>query len=199
LLVCVQAWHNEANLNWASPAYIGLGLLLTHWLLQRARRLLIASIALNLLLLSGMYHYHALADTLDVQLTRKTDPYFKRLGWAELGEQLVPIRRRYPQAALLSDSRKLLALFGYHARLNGQMPRLRSWNPSHHWRSQYDLYDDIVEHPQGDFLFLSRGELPPAVLQRFTNTQLAAVITARVYVDLVHRVYVYHVGGFKGY
>jgi 4-amino-4-deoxy-L-arabinose transferase-like glycosyltransferase len=199
LLVCAQAWHNEANLNWASPSYIGLGLLLTHWLLRHARRLLIASVALNLLLLSGMYHYHALADTFGVQLTRKTDPYFKRLGWAELGQQLVPIRRRYPQAALLSDSRKLLALLGYHARLNGRMPLLRAWNPSRHWSNQYDLYDDIAAHPQGDFLFVSRRELPAEVLGRFARAELTAVVTARVYVDLAHRVYVYHVSGFKGY
>ena len=199
LLVCAQAWHNEANLNWASPAYIGLGLLLTHWLLRHARRLLIASIALNLLLLSGMYHYHALADALDVQLTRKTDPYFKRLGWAELGRQLVPIRQRYPQAALLSDSRKLLALLGYHARLSGQMPALRAWNPSAQWGNQYDLYDDIAQHPLGDFLFVSRHELAPDVLDRFDQAELVAVIRARVYVDLAHRVYVYHVSGFKGY
>ena len=173
--------------------------MLTHWLLLHARRLLIASIALNLLLLSGMYHYHALADALDVQLTRKTDPYFKRLGWAELGRQLVPIRQRYPQAALLSDSRKLLALLGYHARLSGQMPALRAWNPSAQWGSQYDLYDDIAQHPQGDFLFVSRQELAPDVLDRFDQAELAAVIRARVYVDLAHRVYVYHVSGFKGY
>ena len=199
LLVSVQAWHNEANLNWASPAYIGLGMVVTHWLLQRMKGVLVASIGLNLLLLSGLYHYHALADALDVQLTRKTDPYFKRLGWAELGEQLVPIRRQYPHAPLLSESRKLLALLGYHARVDGKMPVLRSWNPGGHWRNQYDLYDDITQHPGGDFLFVSRHPLASEVLARFRHTELLAVIKARVYVDLSHQVYVYHVSGFEGY
>lgn len=199
LLVSVQAWRNEANLNWASPAYIGLGLLVTHWLLQYARRVLLASVLLNLLLLSGMYHYHAIADWLDIQLTRKTDPWFKRLGWADIGRELIPIRARYPQAALLSDSRKLLALLGYHARLNGQPPLLRSWNPGGHWRNQYDLYDDVARHPGGDFLFVSRQALSPETLARFSRAELVAVISARVYVDLAHQVYVYHVSGFRGY
>ena len=199
LLVTVQAWRNEANLNWASPSYIGLGLLVTHWLLRHARRLLIASILLNLLLLSGMYHYHAIADWMDIQLTRKTDPWFKRLGWEEIGRQLIPLRARYPQAALLSDSRKLLALLGYYARLDGRRAPLRSWNPEGGWHHQYDLYDDIARHPQGDFLFISRQPLPPGVLSRFDRSELVAVIRARVYVDLAHEVYVYHVSGFRGY
>ena len=199
LLVSAQAWHNEANLNWASPAYIGLSLLVSHWLLRHARRVLLVSIVLNLLLLSGMYHYHAIADWLDVRLTRKTDPWFKRLGWEELGHQLIAIRARYPQAVLLSKSRKLLALLGYHARLNGKGPVIRSWNPTGHWRHQYDLYDDIARHPEGDFLFVSRQPLPSEVLARFARSELVAVIRARVYVDLAHKVYVYHVSGFRGY
>jgi len=199
LLVCVQAWRNEANLNWASPAYIGLVLVATHWLLQRARTWLIVAMGLNLALLSGMYHYHALADALDIELTRKTDPYFKRLGWAELGKQLVPIRENFPQAPLVSDSRKLLALFGYHSRLQGEKPELRSWNPNGGWRHQYDLYDDIRHYPKGDFLFLSRQPVTGDVLDRFERAQLVSVIKARIYVDLAHQVYVYHLKDFKGY
>ena len=199
LLVSVQAWRHEANLNWASPAYIGLSLVTVHWLLRHARGWLVAAIAVNLLLLSGMYHYHAIADALDIRLTRSTDPWFKRLGWKELGGQLVPLRRRYPHAPLLSDSRKLLALFGYHARLDGKRPLLRSWNPTGNWRNQYDLYDDIAQHPRGDFLFLSRQPLSDEVLGRFASARLLAVIRARVYPDLAHRVWVYHVKGFRGY
>ena len=199
LLVCLQAWRNEANLNWASPAYIGLGLVTTHWLLRHARRWLMASIGLNLLLLAGMYHYHFLADALDIQLTRTNDPYFKRLGWAELGERLIPVRRRHPQAALLSDSRKLLALLGYYARVDGKMPLLRSWNPGGAWRNQYDLYDDIARHPKGDFLFVSRHPLSSKVLARFRQAELLSVVKVRVYVDLAHQIYIYHMSGFKGY
>ena len=199
LVVSVQAWHNEANLNWASPAYIGLVLVVTRYLLPRARWVLVASLVLHLALLGGLYHYHTIADALDIPLTRKTDPYFKRLGWRELGERLVPIRRLYPGAALLSDSRKVLALLGYHARLDGRMPPLRSWNPSGHWRNQYDLYDDIADHPQGEFLFVTRHRLAPAVLARFARGRLVAVIRVGVYRDLARQLWVYHVVGFKGY
>jgi len=199
LLVCVQAWRTEANLNWASPAYIGLTLLVTHLLLQRWRAWLIGAIAFNLVLLSGMYHYHALAERFDIQLTRKTDPYFKRLGWAELGQQLVALRRLYPDAPLLSDSRKLLALFGYHARLDGRMAVLRAWNPGASWRHQYDLYGDIQQDPTGDFLLLSREPVSQEVLASFAAAELMAVLKVRIYVDLSHQVYVYHVRDFRGY
>ncbi len=199
LLVSYQAWRHEANLNWASPAYVGLVLVATHWMLSHARRLFYAAVGLNLLLLSGLYHYHALADLFDVRLTRSTDPYFKRLGWVEVGRQLADLRRRYPQAALLSDSRKLLALLGYHARVDGRPPVLRSWNPEGGWRHQYDLHDDIARHPGEDYLFVSRRPLGEAVLARFDRTELVAVLRARIYPDLVRRVYVYHLQGFRGY
>lgn len=199
LLAGIQAWHNEANLNWASPAYIGLVLVVAHRLLERARLVLVASLILHLLLLSGLYHYHALADVLDVQLTRKTDPYFKRLGWRELGGQLLPIRRRFPRASLLSDSRKVLALLGYYTRTPGSWPSVRAWNPSRRWHDQYDLYDDIAQHPGGEFLFVSRHRLGPEVLGRFTSARLVAVIHVGVYRDLERRLWVYHVLGFKGY
>ncbi len=201
LLVSHQAWRHEANLNWAAPAWIGLTLVAVHWLLIHARRWLTAAVALNLLLVAGLYHYHALADVFDVQLTRKTDPYFKRLGWRELGQQLVAIRRRHPQAPLLSDSRKLLALLGYHARLDGQPPVLRSWNPHRRWRHQYDLYDDLADHPgdAGEYLFVSRTALDPSVLARFDESALLAILRVGVYPDLVRRLYVYRVSGFRGY
>ena len=199
LLVSWQAWRHEANLNWASPAYIGLTLVVVRHLLRHARRLLLAAVALNLILVSVFYHYHALADLAGVELTRRTDPWFKRLGWAEAGARLAELRRRYPQAALLSDSRKLLALMGYHARLDGRPPVLRSWNPTGRWRHQYDLYDDIAEHSEDEFLFLSRRPLDEAVLGRFRKAELAAIIKVLIYPDLVRRLYVYHRSGFEGY
>ena len=198
-LVICQAWWHEANLNWAAPAYIGLTLVAVHWLLTHARRWLFAAIGLNLLLVSGLYHYHAVAGALGVPLTRSTDPYFKRLGWRELGTQLGDVRRRYPRAALLSDSRKLLALLGYHARLDGRPPVLRSWNPSHRWRHQYDLHDDIADHADGEFLFVSRRALDDSVLTRFAQRELVAILRVGVYPDLIRRLYVYRLTGFRGY
>jgi len=198
LVISLQSYLSEANMNWASPAYIGLGIVVTAWMLQHARRWLLAGLALNLALLSLLYHYHALADLAGIQLTRKSDPYFKRLGWRELGTQLLAWRRQYPQAALLSADRKLLAQLGYHSR-ELQRPLLRAWNPDGQWGNQYDLYNDIADHPHGEFLLLSERPLNADVLQRFSRAQLLDVLQVKVYADLQLSVHVYRVSGFKGY
>lgn len=198
LVISSQAFMSEANMNWASPTYIGLGLVATDWMLRHAPRWLVAGIALNLLLLSVLYHYHALADLFGVQLTRKTDPYFKRLGWRELGQALIPLRERYPSAALLSSSRKLLAHMAYHSR-NPQRLALRAWNPQGAWGSQYDLAFDIADDPVAEYLMLSDGPVDPRVLDRFAEVQPLPVLAVTVYADLRRSIHVYRVAGFKGY
>ena len=198
VIISLQAWLSEANINWASPTYIGLLIVATHWMLQHARRWLYGGLVFNMLLLSLVYHYHAIADTLGIELTRKTDPYFKRLGWEQLGEQLARLRADHPGTALLSSNRQLLAQLGYHAGDPQRLP-VYSWNPQAGWHSQYDLYRDVADHPAGPFLLISSEPVGADVLQRFASHKALALLRVSVYRDLKHQLHVYRVAGFKGY
>lgn len=197
-VISLQSLISEANINWASPTYIGLLIVATHWMLQHARRWLFGGLVLNLLLLSTVYHYHALADATGVELTARVDPYRKRLGWDELGAQLRELRRDYPGTGLLSSERKLLAQLGYHAADPRRLP-VYTWNPGGVWNSQYALYRDVRDHPDGAYLWLSSLPLDEEVLKRFSVHRELAVLTVRVYADLRLNLHVYYVEDFLGY
>lgn len=197
VLISLQAFLAEANINWASPAYVGLSLWVTAILLERARAWLLAGVAVNLLLTGFLNHYHALADLAGVELNRGRTPYFSRLGWRELGEQVRAWTRRYPRAALLGESRRLLAYLSYY----GASPErdVVSWNPRGHVRHQFDLDGDLSQSPQRPMLYLSEGPLTESVLASFDQVQPLGEARYVVYPDLVRRVYGYYVQGFKGY
>lgn len=196
-IISLQALLAEANLNWASPAYVGASVLVTAWLLRGGWRWMLVGLVFNALLLSVAYHYHAIADGVGVELTRKNTPYRKRLGWRELGEQIQPYRQRYPDAVLLSDNRGLLALMGYYS--GDWPPVVASWNPDGVINSQYDLKADIRESQARRFLFLSTRPLAPAVLERFRHHVYLGEVSHRVFKDLERSAHLYLLQGFEGY
>ncbi len=198
VLISIQAYRFEANINWASPAYIGLTIVSVYWLHQHARKTLWLGIVLHASLISMMYHYHALADLFDVELRRSNDPYFKRLGWLELGEQLKAIRARYPNAALLSDDRKLLALMAYHSRNEHGRPTIRAWNPKGEWRHQYDLRQNVARYPQGEFIWLSEQPIGVDKTHSFNQCMPLQPLHIHIYHDLQRTLYVNWCQNFQG-
>lgn len=197
LVISLQALLAEANLNWASPAYVAGSLLVSAYLARTAPRWLAVGIIINSLVLVGVYHYHAIAGMLGVELGRDSTPYRKRLGWRELGAQLQQLRARYPHAVLLSDERELLAYMGYYS--GKWPPSVASWNPSGEIHSQYDLLADIKDHPAGRFLFISRHPLPASVLSRFRHHRDLGELRYQVYPDLSRSIHVYLLEDFEGY
>jgi 4-amino-4-deoxy-L-arabinose transferase-like glycosyltransferase len=197
LVISVQALLAEANMNWASPAYIGLGIFVTAWLWQGRRGWLWLGLGVNLLLLSLVYHYHALADAAGVEMRRNRTPFHSRLGWRELGAELREWTEAYPAARLVSDSREVLALMAYYGAERGRP--LASWNPNGVIRSQFDLEGDVARYPRESLLFLSERPLSPAVLARFGKADHLGSKRVVVYPDLVRELHGYLLQDFKGY
>ena len=197
LLISLEALLAEANLNWASPAYIGLGIFVTAWLWEARRRWLVGGVVFNLVLLSLVYHYHAVAAGLGVEMRRDRTPYHARLGWRELGAQVRDWTQAYPQARLTSDSREILALMSYYGAEPGRP--LASWNPGGTVKNQFDLEGDVSRYPDAPLLFLSAGPLDASVLRRFRDVRSLGVKRVDVFADLSRQVHGYLLDGFKGY
>jgi hypothetical protein len=196
LLISAQALLAEANMNWASPAYVGLSVFVAGWLWER-RRWLYAGMIVNLVLLGIAYHYHALADAAGVEMLASRTPYKHRLGWRELGEGVREWTSAYPDAPLLGGNRGLLSFMSRYG-VDGAR-QVFSWNPSGTIRSQFDLAGDIATRPSGRFLFLSRQELPPEVIGRFAEVTYLGNRRVMVFPDLVREVHGYLVKDFQGY
>ena len=197
VLISIQALLTEANMNWASPAYVGLSILVTAWLWERSRRWLYVNVAINLLLLSGVYHYHALADLMGAEVTASRTPYKHRLGWRELGEEVREWTRAYPDARLVGDTRKMLAFMSYYG---VDEPRgLASWNPQGKVKSQFDLEGDVSAYPRERFLWLSRDPAEADVLAAFGGVTPLGVKRVVVFPDLTLSAHGYLLEEFRGY
>lgn len=196
-LISAQALLAEANLNWASPMYIGLTVFIVAWLWERSRRWLFFGIGLNLLLLSGVYHYHKLADLVGFERTSRTSPYGSRMGWRELGDGVAHWTRAYPDARLVSNQRRLLAYMTYY----GAEPDhpVTSWKPGPKIRSQFELQGDVSDYPNSSYLFLSPRPIETKVLQCFDNVRPLGVVRVQVFSDLNREAHGYLLSGFKGY
>jgi 4-amino-4-deoxy-L-arabinose transferase-like glycosyltransferase len=196
LLISAQALLAEANMNWASPAYVGLSAFVAGWLWQR-RRWLYAGVIVNVLLLGIAYHYHALADAVGVEMFGSRTPYKHRLGWRELGEGVREWTSAHPDAPLLGSNRGLMSFMSCYG-VDGERAVV-SWNPSGRIRSQFDLASDIAARPSGHFLFLSARELPSEVIGRFADARYLGYRRVVVFPDLVREVHGYLVKDFQGY
>ena len=82
--------------------------------------------------------------------------------------------------------------------------RLASWNSDKTIDNQFelvaDLADKTLEQIDGRTIyFVSRNELSPKILERFTNKKILSIVREPVYVDLERVLYIYRLSGFKGY
>lgn len=195
---CGLALLSRAFANWAAFAYVaGAALVSVSWAIHGRQRLLAAAVAVNLLIGAIGYHYHDLARTLGVELTRKTDPYTRLTGYRELGRQVAGLLEEHPEARLLGYERKALAALIYYAR-----PRslaYASYNPSGLIEDHYALTADVKDRPQGSFVLVSRHLTTEAIARSFAEVRPLADLHVPVHSDHALDYKAWLVRDFRGY
>ncbi|WP_317933411.1 ArnT family glycosyltransferase [Halioxenophilus sp. WMMB6] len=198
-LIAVQALFSRAFANWAAPALISAVLLLGAVLRERPKSLMVAVVC-NWLLLAIFYHYPVLLKQAGVESTTKNNPYERVLGWDELGNRLQHYKADYPAAVLASDSRKLLAYFGYY--LYPGSNNFAYWNEdAGHIQDYYDLKNNFSYWQNNDrqeFLFLTNSPVAAPFIERFMDVQLLETIQD-YHVTSGKLLYIYWLRGFHGY
>ncbi len=202
-VISLQALLSHAYINWAAPVYVSAsmlaGLLLVRALSTRGLfRLLAAGCALNLLLLSLVYHWPVLLDGMGVERSKRNDPYFRVLGWDRIGDQVAPLMQQYPDARLLSNSRKLLAAVGFYA-MPGEL-RLAHWSDNPDYTADYyDQKFNLRDLDQAGQRYIWIGEQPldSGIAGRFASVEPLAVFSEPIYSDLTHRAYLYLLEGYQ--
>ena len=192
-IISLQAFLSKALANWAAPTYVAATVMVVAYLVHK-RRLLIAAIVLNALLALAFYHYHDITKALGVELTSRTDPYKRVLGYKELATKFSKIIARYPNYKLLFDDRTTMAQMIYY--LHPHPFDAAMFNPHHRKASQYHLFNppSIGEN----YIFISRH--PHKELARyFEKVEYLGTIEIPLYKDYVRRYYLYKLERFKGY
>ena len=199
-LFCVLAFTSRAFANWAAFAYVAAALFIAGWWLQQGReKWLLAGVAANVLLIALLSHWQWFAGSLGLELSKKTDPYFRVKAWQSLADAIAPEFARYPQARLLGVNRDMLAEMSFYIGRNHQNARFPLiYNPGKSISNHYELVADLANHPRGQFLWVSsqpEAELLPSI---FTKAQLLAQVKVPVYASLDRKAYVWLLEDFHG-
>ena len=201
VVIATQAFISRAFANWAGPFVIGASIAAAVCLVNRPRNILLTGVAINLLLLSLVYHWPQLLDMSNTVQSRNNSPYFRLAGWREVSNKCGPILTRYPKAIVVSDSRELLSYIGFYNRLH--VSQIGFWNPQRSYiANHFDLManiDVIAARGIEEFIFLSGTPLSPDVQDFFQNVQLVEKVDYQFNTTIQRNVYVYYATGFKGY
>ncbi len=197
-VLSIQAFMARANVNWAGPAYVGAALLTGYYLSQvKGYRLLLGGLLLNLLLSVGFYHYGALTNALGIERKWGNDPYKRILGWPQFVHQFQPWFDQYPDYKLLSDSRKLLAYFGYY--ITPQDFKGVALSDDSYIEDHYELQYPLSQSKETKFLFITEHDIDAKLHRYFTHVTLLTEQTLPLYSNFSRSARLYKVSGFKGF
>ncbi|MFN3593127.1 MAG: glycosyltransferase family 39 protein [Thiobacillaceae bacterium] len=189
---------SRAFANWAAFAYVaGSVLVVVVWVAADKRRWLAWAIGVNLALGALLYHYHDLARALDIQLTRKTDPYARVTGYRALGQAVKRLLAAHPDARLMGDDRKTFASLLYYARpLSREAVYL---NPARHIDDHYALTADVAQRPRGSFILITRTRTRAVLEQWFAEVRPLKHLHVRTHPDAALDYQAWWVRDFLGY
>ena len=181
--------------NWAAPVYISATIMVVAYLLKHNKRyLIIFSILLHSLLGMGLYHYKDIAKFLSIDLTRKSDPYHRVLGWSEIISKVKVIRDRYPNYYILSKSRGDVAELDYYLKEKSYI-----FNPKKQMENQYHLDRDLNELRGEDFIYVGDKKDLKLLKPYFVKVKWIKSISVRVDSDYNRSYDIFEAKGFKGY
>jgi len=196
VMMVVVAFLSRANANWSAPLYVSATVLVTAWAIERGRRwLLTLAVAMHLLVAGVMAGYHDLARAAGIELTGRTDPFKRLLGWRALGRSVGDVIDRHPGAFLLMEDRMDLATMIYWAR----PPAWAKWSPSGRIRDHWDLTANLDRSPGTRFVLATPNPKPDDIISRFDKVTPLGTAGGRVYRDLDRTHHLFLLEGFRGY
>ena len=189
VVISIQALSARANINWGAPAYV-TGVLIAAFAASQMRlgkALVTLALLVNLILMVGFYHYPYIQNKLEIVPTQNNNPYTRISGWFELAKAIEPELERYPDLYIASESRKVLAYFGYYREpknLNG-----RALDIDGHIISQYELKYPIEANSKESYLFVSEHFTSDHLAKYFVNAEPLKTVSVRVTEDLTRTIH----------
>lgn len=172
-LMVGESFISRAHDNWAAVAYVGATVLVTAWLLQKSRALLIASLALHLAVALLLPRLDAVAATFGTVIAPRYDLFRGERGWTEAGAQVAERLTQNPGAALLVADRMDLASFLYYARpLSDSTVKWGGAEVNDH----YDLTRRIGKDPSRSYILVANSGAAESVTPNFAASERLAGI-----------------------
>ncbi len=146
----------SAQAHWSAPAYIGLSILITWYLVRKNKEFYLKlwlAIAFTLFLVLSVI---STKPTLITNLNLKKNPLERLYIWYEPANKIKEYQELYPSALIASDERKIIAPLTYALR-NGKNPQIiyklkLSGGVNDHFDLKYKLPNDAKE-----IIFITRS------------------------------------------
>ena len=197
IVIAIEALLSRANANWAATSYVTATVLVVAWCRTAPKLRLLLPISLGLHLAVGgvMVSYHELARLAGIELTRKTDPFHRLLGWNYLGSAVTAQLRDHPGFVLMTDDRLLFAEMAFYVR---PRPTQVEWSWHDRPTDQYEMTTDIAQYGNRPILYLTESADPRDTIARFRDTTVVARITIPLYRGDARHYTLFALQGFKG-
>jgi 4-amino-4-deoxy-L-arabinose transferase-like glycosyltransferase len=189
---------SRANANWAAPAYVAATVLVVAWALARGwRKLLVLSVALNLLGAAALFAAPAAAAALGTPLPAKYDPLHRLRGWRALGEAVTQALAAHPGLGLLADDRETIAALVYYVRPH-PLDAVK-WRAVDRVGDEWDLTDGLAHDLGRSFLLVSAHNLVDQMRPSFAAIDELGPLVIPIGPGAARRYTLYIARDFKGY
>jgi hypothetical protein len=197
-MMLVVSIVSRAEPNWAAPAYVSASVLVVAWALRRQwRRLVSASIALNLVAAVAMFTgYQALA-AVGIDVPARLDPMDRLRGWRQLGERVEQALAAHPGFTLFTDDRETVAALIYY--VHPHPFDAVKWELMDRVKDQWDLTNNMMKHRGGNFLLVSVKHLAHEMRPSFAAIEPLGIIEIPLGPGETRRYSLYLAYDFKGY
>jgi len=190
-VMLLLSFLTRAHGNWAAPVYVTLVPAVVVFWWQRAKRgWLVATLLFNLLTMGLLHHYEALTQAVGVELSKKTDPFYRVRGWRELGAHLSTLRQQYPEAGLLTDRRKVSAQLVYHTEPFSF--DLVQWPYGPEVLDHYEQTTTMQGKEGQDFLFVAPSPAPKVALEHFDSFEKLPPLRVELYPGVTRELDVFY-------
>lgn len=187
---------SRAQPNWAAPVYVSGIILVTAWAFARNwRRLVAASIVVNIAAAVVVFGAADAAAAVGYKLPVKLDPLHRLRGWHRLGAAVGATLAAHPGLTLLTDDREVLAALIYYVHPHPWGATI--WSPLPGIGDQWALTNNLAKHVGQDFLAVTIHGLADYMRPQFAEfTPLSQITitpgpdgsrTYRLYIALDYR------------
>lgn len=209
LVIITVSLLSRAHANWAAPVYVPATILVVAWLVKNSREKWIkVSLCIHIFAALLMSNFHFLDKIPNVEfvggktkisdgILKIKDPFKRLYGWRELGDGVKVIRESYPEAGILTDSRKIHSEILYYARPDAF--NAVKWNPEGDIGDHFDLTTDINKSGTKDFIYITTSDSADYMTDYFQLVERVGNIHISPYDDFTIDYYAYYLQGFKGY
>ncbi len=198
---------SRAHANWAAPIYVPATVLVVGWMIRSNReKLLYASLALHIFIAVVVANFNFITKIPSISLSgiktnisegKIKDPFKRLRGWKELGEGVTMMLNSYPDAQLLTDSRKIHSELLYY--VNPHPFDAIKWNPTGRRGDHFEMMTDINKTEKKNFIFVTTASSITGMESYFEESMKVGNISVSPYEDAPIDYYIYYLIGFKGY